>query len=262
MRVARRILLALLIVSLAAAGARAQTPRAPAQPQPPPNRPFVERGFVSLNLGGQFSPGELSDRVTFEANAETGTLDADYSGRSALVFDGGSGLLVYRQIGVGFGVSHSGRSGSAFVRAQVPHPFFDDRHRAVEGDASDISRRETAVHAQVYYEFRHRGPWRVRLFGGPSYVRVEQELVTGVETQETFPFDTAAFARATTERAKGSAFGGHAGLDISRMMSRRLGLGASLRYTGVSIGLNVPGGRDVSTDGGGLTAGLGLRVAF
>jgi hypothetical protein len=148
------------------------------------------------------------------------------------------------------------------VRAEVPHPFFDDRHRTVDGEASDVSRRETAVHAQVYYEWRHRGSWRVRLFGGPSYVRIEQDLVTGVETQETFPFDTAEFRRATTGRANGSGIGVNAGLDVTRMFSRRAGFGGLVRYTAASIDLNAPGDRDVSTDGGGLTAGLGLRFAF
>lgn len=270
---ALRVFIAVLIAGTAVIDVEAQTRQArlraaaparqaPAKPQPRPRRPFVENGFVSVNLGGQVSPDELSDRVPFEANAEAGTLDAEYSGRSSPVFDGAFGILVHRQIGVGFGVSHSSRSGAAFVRAQVPHPFFDDRHRPVEGDASDISRRETAAHAQVYYELRHRGPWRVRLFGGPSYFHVEQDLVISVETQETFPFDTAEFRRATTERVKGSGIGVNAGLDVSRMMSRRVGLGAVLRYAGANIDLSAPDARAISTTGGGLSAGLGLRVAF
>lgn len=259
---ATRVFVAVLIAAVVVVDADAQTQPGPGKPQPRPRSAFVEHGFVSVNVGGLFSPDELSDRVVFEANAETGTLEADYSGRSSGGVDGGFGVLVHRQIGVGVGMSHASRSGSALVRAQVPHPFFDDRHRPVEGDEPGLSRRETAAHAQVYYELKPRGPWRVRLFAGPSYFRVEQELVTGVETMETFPFDTAEFNRATTERVEGSGIGVNAGLDVSRMLSRRAGVGAIVRYTGASIELNAPGGRNVSTNAGGLTAGLGLRVAF
>lgn len=251
----------LLVVGLAAVDAAAQT-RPGAKPQPRQKRPFVENGFIAFNAAGQFAGDDLSDRVLFEANAETGTLDADYGSTSSPVFDGGFGMLVHRQVGVALSVSYASRSGSASVRAQVPHPFFDDRHRPVEGEASDISRRETAIHAHMYYEMKHRGPWRVRFFGGPSYFRLEQELVTGVETQESFPFDTAEFRRAITERAKGSGIGVNAGLDVTRMLSRRAGLGALVRYTGASMDLDAPGSRSVSTTGGGLTAGVGLRVAF
>lgn len=247
-----------LFIALAIAGSVVIDAEAQSQPK----RPFVENGFVSFNAAGVFGPPELSDRVQFEANAEAGTLDADYSAGASAGVDAAAGLLVHRRIGVGLGISHANRSGSVSVRARVPHPFFDDRHRAVEGDANDIHRRETDVHAQIYYELPHRGPWRVRFFAGPSYVRVEQDLITGVETQEAFPFDTAEFRRAATERAKGSGIGVNAGLDLSRMISRRAGLGAVVRYAGASVDLNAGDGRDVSTNTRGLTAGLGLRVAF
>ena len=132
----------------------------------------------------------------------------------------------------------------------------------VQGDAREISRNETAVHAQVYYELRRRGPWRIRLFAGPSYFNVEQELVTEVSATETFPFDTAEFGRATTTRVKGSGVGFNAAIDVSRMLGRRVALGGIVRYAGASVDLHAPGSRDVSTTGGGLQALGGLRVAF
>jgi hypothetical protein len=225
-----------------------------AQQKPRPSRPFVENGFVSLNAGALAALEDLSDRFPFEANAETGTLEADYGRSAGGAFDGTFGMLVH--------LSYSKRSASADVRAEVPHPFFDDRHRPVRGEATGIGHRETAIHAHVYYERRHRGPWRVRVFAGPSYVRVEQDLIIGVETQESFPFDSAAFRSATIERVQGSGIGVNAGFDVARMLSRRAGLGALVRYTIAGVDLNAPGGRDVSTRAGGLTSGFGLRVAF
>ncbi len=255
-----RIVAGCLLVALSVPGLAAQT--RPAQPQKSPPRPFVERGFITINGGAQLTTDDLSDNVSFEANAETGAIRTAYPGQPAVVFDGGFGFLVRRQLGIAIGVSRGTRSGVAAVTADIPHPFFDDRHRTVDGEASDISRAETAVHAQLYYELRHRGPWRIRLFAGPSYFNVEQELVTEVSAVETFPFDTAEFGRATTTRVKGSAIGFNGAIDVSRMLGRRFALGGLVRYAGASVDLNAPGSRDVSTNGGGFQALGGVRVAF
>ena len=122
-----------------------------AQQKPRPSRPFVENGFVSLNAGALAALEDLSDRFPFEANAETGTLEADYGRSAGGAFDGTFGMLVHRRIGAAVGLSYSKRSASADVRAEVPHPFFDDRHRPVRGEATGIGHRETAIHAHVYY---------------------------------------------------------------------------------------------------------------
>jgi hypothetical protein len=102
----------------------------------------------------------------------------------------------------------------------------------------------------------------VRLFAGPSYFTVEQEVVTGVETDEAYPFDTAEFRGATTRRAKGSAIGVNAGLEAARLFTRRVGIAGSVRYAAASIDLDADNTQSVSTTGGGLQAGLGLRILF
>jgi hypothetical protein len=176
--------------------------------------------------------------------------------------DATAGFLVRRRLGIAVGVSHATRAGDAQITAEVPHPFFDDQPRTVSGTASDISRTETAIHGQLYYDMRPRGPWRVRLFAGPSYFSVEQEVVIGVQTDEAYPFDTAEFRGATTRRAKGSAIGLNAGLEAARMFTRRVGIAGSLRYAAASVDLDVEEAQSVSTTGGGLQAGLGLRILF
>lgn len=248
--------LAALIVCASASDASAQ------QRRPAPLKPFVERGFVVVGGGVQATAADLSDRILFESNAETGSIDADYPGRTGVLADVTLGIRVRRQVGVAVGFSRAARDGRAQVTAQIPHPFFDNQPRTVSGEAGAISRTETAVHGQLYYDMRPRGPWRVRLFGGPSYFTVEQELVTGVEADEVYPFDTAEFRRATTARAKGSALGFNAGLDVARMFNRRVGAGALVRYSRGSVDLDAPAARRVSTDGGGMQATLGLRFLF
>lgn len=232
------------------------------QPPPTPRRPFVERGFVTAGAGWHVAPGALSDRAAFEANAETGSFTADYDGRTGLAIDGTIGLRVRRQLGIAVGVSRATRGGTAAVSAEIPHPFFDDRHRTVDGQSGDVSRTETAAHVQLYYDLRPRGAWGIRLFAGPSYFRVEQELVTAVNALETFPFDTAEFGSVTTNRTDGSGIGVNGGIELARLFTRRVGAAAILRYAGATIDLNAPGSRRVSTDAGGLQAAAGLRVLF
>jgi hypothetical protein len=235
---------------------------AEAQRRPTAPRPFVERGFITVAGGAQASTGDLSDRLLFERYAETGTIEAEYPGWVAVAFDVTAGLLVRGRVGAAVGVSQARRSGSARVAAEIPHPFFANRPRAVSGDAGSIDRIETAVHGQLYYDMRPRGAWRVRLSAGPSYVHVDQEVVTGVQAEEVYPFDTAGFGTAATGRAKGSTIGVNAGLDVARMFTRRVGVSGLVRYAFASLDLEAPDARRVPTDGGGLQAGVGLRLLF
>lgn len=229
---------------------------------PPRPRPFVERGFITLGAAAQAAAANLRDQFSFESNAEAATVDASYPGRTGLLVEGAAGIRLRRSIGVAVAASRASRSGRASVTAALPHPFFDNRDRTVQGEADAISRTETAIHAQIYTDLRPRGRWRARLFAGPSYITVEQELVTEVRATETFPFDTAEFGSALTARADGSGIGFNAGVDLHRMLSRRVGAGVLVRYARANIDLNAPGARTVSTEGGGLQAGAGLRVLF
>jgi hypothetical protein len=250
------------LTSCAAALLLALCAAAPAEAQRPAPRPFAERGFITVAAGVQASPEDLTERILFERHAETGSIDAVYPGRAGAMAGVAAGFRVRGRVGVAVALSRATRSGEARISAEIPHPFFDDRPRSVSGEAGDISRTETAVHGQLYYDLRPRGPWRVRLFAGPSYVSVEQEIITEVEVDEVYPYDTAEFRDATTARARGSSIGANAGLEVARMFTRRAGLSGTVRYALGSVDLDAPASRTVSTDGGGLQAALGLRILF
>jgi hypothetical protein len=194
-------------------------------------------------------------------NVETATTDARYPARAGGLLNVGVGKRLWQKMGVAIHVTRAQAGRTASVDSSVPHPFFDNRHRQVTGVASDLTRTETAVHLQLNYQ-RVLGRWTLRAGAGPSYVHVEQEVVTGVTVDEEFPYDTATFRDATTTRAKRAAAGFNAGGEISRMFTRRLGASFLARFTSARIGLNVDPGHRVSIDAGGVQAGAGLRVAF
>ena len=221
----------------------------------------LDRGYVSVGGGAHAVSGTFTDRFTYTVNAENATAEARYPRKSGVLFDAGGGLRFWKTAGAAVHISRSSISGTAHTDSLIPHPFVDDRDRPVAGDAGDLTRTETAAHVQLYYERDFRR-WRVRLAAGPSYFDVQQEVVTGVNVSEEYPYDIATFRSATTQRGNGSGAGFNAGADIAWMFSRRLGAGALVRFARASVDVNVNGTRRVSTDAGGAQAAAGVRVSF
>ena len=220
-----------------------------------------ERGYLDVSGGMHSSTGTFTDRFTYTVNVEEATTEARYPSKSGTFFDGGGGIRLWKMVGLGVHLSRSSVSGTADTDSQIPHPLSDDRDRQVSGQAVDLVRTETAVHALLFYA-RSSGRWRVRISAGPSFFTFEQEVVTGIVLDEEYPFDTATFRRATTARGKQSAAGFNLGADVTRMFGPRIGAGAIVRYARGSVDFNVDGIHRVSTNAGGVQVGAGLRFVF
>ncbi|MEX2663370.1 MAG: hypothetical protein WD227_15675 [Vicinamibacterales bacterium] len=247
MRATARVTAGGMLLALCAAPVSAQTP------QP--------RRFVTLSAAAQ-AGAEITDRFELQTNAETGSIETRYPARTAMLVDGSVGFRFWRRTGIAAAGSRSTTSGRGTVSANIPHPFFDNRHRLVEGEATGLSRTETSAHVQLFYEVPTNGRWQLRLFAGPSYFSLEQDVVREVTANETFPYDTATFQHAVTGRATGSGLGFNTGADLSWRFARRVGAGLLVRYARASVDLNGPDSRTVSSDGGGLQAGAGIRFLF
>jgi len=258
----RRVVSAGLLLTLFAAPVTAQ--RAPSTAQKPTAaaKRAPGRGFIAINAAVQAGRSDVTDTYSFIANAEAGTIEARDRSNVLLVLDASAGFRFWGRFGVAVGASRASSTGTVSVRASVPHPLLIDQDRVVEGEAPDVTRTETAAHLQLFYEMKPKGKWRSRFFAGPSYFTVGQELVRDVTVNETYPYDTATFRSALTGGAEGSSVGFNVGADISWMFSKRAGAGVLLRYAHAGIDLNAPDSRSVSTDGGGLQAGAGLRFLF
>jgi hypothetical protein len=258
----KRQVAAALFLTLFAAPVAAQQPPSTAKKPAAAAKRAPGRGFIAITAGLQAAPSDFTDEFTFTANAEAGTIEARYPSEPPFLLDASAGYRFWGRVGVALGVARTSSNGTVGVRASVPHPLLLDHDRLVEGEASDVSRTETAAHLQLFYEMMPKGKWRTRFFAGPSYFNVEQDLVHTVTVNETYPYDTATFATAVTGNAEGSSVGFNVGADISWMFSKRAGAGVLLRYAHAGIDLNAPDSRTVSTDGGGLQAGAGLRFLF
>ena len=221
-----------------------------------------ERGWISVNVGMQVATDDFSDRFQFERFVEQATVDANYNGEPGAFFDGGVSFRLWKRLGAGVALSRFSRDASADVDARIPHPFFDNQHRQVAGTADGATRAENGIHLQLTYTADSNGALKVVFSGGPSYFDVEQDVVSGVQYAETFPFDEATFTAADLTRTSATGFGFNVGADIAWMFGRQFGVGGLVRYSRASVGLDTDDGRSIAVKAGGLQAGAGVRIRF
>jgi hypothetical protein len=234
---------------------------------------WSERVYVSVNGAFQSTTNDFGDRFEFDKDLETGSTDVDYRVGSGVVFDGGGGVRLWKNFGVGAAVSVFNRKNPADTTTRSPHPFLFNQGREVTGAADDITRTETAVHVQAMYFLATSGHLRVVLSGGPTFFRLKQDLVSEVALTETFPYDTAAFSTVRKQTITGTAPSFNVGADVVWMLRPGFGVGGLVRFSRASIDLdapvsrasselNAPSNRTVSVDGGGIYAGGGIRLLF
>jgi hypothetical protein len=223
---------------------------------------WPERVHISVNGAFQSSTTDFSDRFEFEKDLETGSTGVDYRVGSGALFDGGAGFRVWKNLGVGVAISIFDRTDNANTTTRSPHPFFFERPREVTGEATGLSRSETAVHVQAMYLLRASGPLRIVISGGPSFFSVKQDLVSEVVLDEDFPFDTAGFGSVQKQTSKGTAPSFNVGADVIWMFTRGFGVGGVVRFARTTVDLDAPRDRTVSVDAGGVYTGAGIRLLF
>jgi hypothetical protein len=237
------ILVGLLVIG-AAASAQAQTA-------------WRDRGYV--NVSGFFQPSAtFSNTVRPVDFAEASIIDTSYKTGAVPGFDAGGGVRLWRNLAVGVDLSWFSKNITGAVSAQVPHPFFFNRLRAASGDASGLARDETAVHLQALWMVSIGPRWQMALAGGPSWFSVEQDLVGDVNVTQTYPYDTAAFAAATTVHRSRSKLGFNAGVDLTYRLRRHVGLGAGVTFSHATVPLD----DTLTVDAGGPHVAGGLRFRF
>jgi hypothetical protein len=221
------------------------------------------RVVVSLNGGIQTAGPGLSDHFEFATDLlEMAKVDVQYPAKPSVLIDGGLGLRLWKNLGVGVAVSHATVDGTAEIDAQIPHLLYLEQPRTVTGEQDGITRAETAVHVQLQISVPMASRLTLVLSGGPSRLNVEQEIVTDVLYDQEYPYDVATFRSAPARRSKASVTGFNAGADLRWMFSRNIGLGGIVRFIRGSVDLETENNRRISVRAGGLQAGGGIRIGF
>jgi hypothetical protein len=222
----------------------------------------AETGYVDVNLGLQATSTAFDITNHPQTFVEPATVQTTYSVKGAREFDVGGGIRVRHNLAVGGSFSKFEKGGNVTVDAQVPHPFFFDRARKVSGTADNLSRLETGFHGKVVYIAPASAGWEVLLSAGPSFFRVEQDLVEDIKIKETYPYDTATFDNAVARRHSSSALGFNVGADVTRLLTPHMGVGAAVVISRAKLHFDTFSDPTREFDVGGTRVGGGLRFRF
>ena len=165
------------------------------------------------------------------------------------------------QVWVGVQYAGANAKSNASITAVVPHPINFNAPRTVQGSINAVSHDEQNVHVDLMYALPVHAV-DVKVMAGPTFVSLKQTFVSGVAVNETYPFDTATFASATTTKVSKSAVGFNAGADISRPLSSRVGVGAIVRYSRADVKFDGDAIGHQTVKAGGVEVGAGIRVRF
>lgn len=240
----KRLLLLLAFVVGGAPGAQAQT--------------WTDRGYLSVNGGLQMTSTTSTDVIQPIDFGEAAVVNTTYHEKQQPGFDVTGGVRVWRYLSVGVSVSRFSKDQAGSVSAQEPHPFFFNQARSVAGDTAGLQHSETAAHVEAAWTMPVGDRMQIGVFGGPSWFDVTQDVVHDILVNQTYPYDTATFASAVTERLTASRLGFNAGADVARFFSRHAGVGFGVDYTHARVPLT----STLRVNAGGAHIRGGLRLRF
>jgi hypothetical protein len=216
-----------------------------------------DRGYITAAADFLVAGSGFTDTVHPVEFGEPATVTTNYHVGFAPGFTIGGGARVWRHLTVGLEVGRVSHAQNADVSAQVPHPFFFNQPRSVSGTAT-LDRAELGVHVLVAWVAPLSDKWRLAFGGGPSWITVDQDVVTDVTVTQTYPYDTATFAGVVTQKASKGHAGFNVGVDATYLFNRHAGLAAGLRYAHASVPLTAT----ATTNAGGAHVMAGLRLRF
>jgi hypothetical protein len=230
----------------------------PAAAQPPSHA----RVEISANVGAQTGATAFTESDAIPSNGgETETITVDHGVKTALGFNVGAAVRIVPQFWVGVQYAMADMTSSASVTASIPHPLLFNAPRTVQGSIDNVAHDEQNVHVDLMYALPVQAV-DVKIMAGPTFFNLKQDFVSAVTVTETYPFDTATFASATTKRLSGTAVGFNAGVDIARALSRQVGIGGLVRYSRADVKFDDPAIGNQTVKAGGLELTAGIRLRF
>jgi hypothetical protein len=220
------------------------------------------RFWISAGGGAAFGTLGWSASPTWEQYREPAELEARHEAAPGPAFEAALGVRVLPRVSVRAVFGWSQRDMNAQLEARIPHPFYFERPRPLEGEAPGLEYRELASYLDVAWRLL-MGRIELAVFGGVGLVRVESDLVERVEYAEEYPYDEVAFRTAITGHAQSDAsVGWTAGAAVSHALGSRLGLALEARYSRARVELALLGGEPTPVNAGGLKVIATLRVGF
>jgi hypothetical protein len=228
--------------------------------------PWSDRGYINVGWGVESGSSTMTDTRTSTIYEEPATVTTTSAWTSGSLFDVGVGLRVYRNLTVGVGYHQEQNDTDGQVTGSIPSPIFFNKPRTLSG-SEPLDRKEMATHLVIGWVIPFNSKLDVMVFGGPSFFRLTQDVISDVKPNESQATSSTIAATTTkTERAK-SITGFNAGVDATYIVwsndSVRLGAGGFVRFTQASTDVQMlDAGSAQPTDVGGVQFGFGGRIRF
>ena len=216
---------------------------------------WTDKAYATLSVGGQAGSHTLTTQTDFSLYEETGTLTTSQKVGGGAFVDIGGGYKVWRNMLVALSFSHVGSDSDAAIAAQVPDIAVTDRLRPVTATLSGAKHSENVVHINAVWMVPVTDKIDVGVIAGPSVFKIKQGLATGVTVTEPAPTVNSV----ASTNAKKTAGGFDLGVDVTYLLTKKIGAGVLARYTVGSVKL--PNATKSLTVGG-FQFGVGARYRF
>lgn len=226
-----------------------------------------EKGWIDVNFGAATAAqDEFSSTRIITVSQEAGGGSIAYSLPRGGSFDVSGGYMFTKQLGLGVSLAGTAHEDTAGLAISIPHPlFFNSSALDATVTNGTLMRAEGAWHIDAMLIAVQTPRVRLRVFGGPSYFRAEQDVVGGIKYDQVFQLfgrgNVVDITSYDTETSVGTGWGAHAGVDVAVFFTRVFGLGANVRVSRGSVEIDDYGGAH-TVKAGGVQSGGGLRLKF
>jgi len=216
---------------------------------------WTDKGFANVSFGVLAPSHTLTTDTTFDIYGETASQVASQDVGGGAFFDISGGYKVWKNLAAGIGITFVGSSSDLIVNAQIPHPGFFDRPRAVSATPTDAKHGQTAINLTGTWMMPVTDKIDVGFQFGPTIFLVSQDVPGTLQVAEPGPTVTSA----TLTKDDHTTVGIHFGIDATYLITPRYGAGLLVRYSVGSV--DIVGASDGLTLGG-FQIGFGGRVRF
>jgi hypothetical protein len=229
------------------------------------NAAWSDRGYINVGWGVESGSSAMSDTRTTIIYEETATVNSASNFTSGSLFDVGVGVRVWRNLTVGAAYHQEQNDTEGELTGSIPSPVIFNRPRTLSQAVTGLERKEKATHLTVGYVLPFNNKFDVMVFGGPSFFRMEQDVVSDVRIGEQGGDFAAVVANATVTTRKQSKTGYNVGADATYIVwendSVRVGAGGFVRFSKASMDIEMLNSSQ-PTEAGGMQFGFGARLRF
>ena len=216
---------------------------------------WTDKAFANINIGGQSGSHDVATTTTFVVYDEDAHINTTQKTGGGFLFDMSGGYKVWSNLVVAVGYTFMSDSTDGAVTATIPDPRVFDSPRTVTTTANDLKHTENALNFMGVWMVPVTDKVDVGISFGPTVFFVKQELPDTLTFTEPGPTITGL----TTKDISKTTGGVNLGVDVTYLLTKKMGVGGILRYTWGSV--NLEGATDSLTVGG-FQIGVGARYRF